>query len=82
VSNEWELLELMSRGAQNQVTGATKMSDVSHAHAVFIMIIVQHSVGRGSSDISDLQRSVPASRQMGLADAMPEMPHSFRDAHS
>ena len=28
VRNERELLELMSRGAKNRVTGATKMNDV------------------------------------------------------
>lgn len=78
VRNERELLELMARGAKNRVTGATKMNDVSsRAHAVF-MIIVERSMGHGSNDVSDLQKSVAASRQMGLAAAMPEMPHSIR----
>jgi hypothetical protein len=78
VRNERELLELMSRGAKNRVTGATKMNDVSsRAHAVF-MIIVERSMGHGNNDVRDLQRSVAASRHMGLAAAMPEMPHSIR----
>jgi hypothetical protein len=79
VRNEAEILELMARGAQARTTGATKLNDVSsRSHAVFI-IIVEHSQGSQQTVPSqDLSQTVSASRQLGMAAAMPDMPVSIK----
>ena len=77
VRSEAEILELMSLGAQNRTTGATKLNDVSsRSHAVFI-IILEHSQSTGSAG-ANLSETVSQSRQLGMAAAMPVMRTSVK----
>jgi hypothetical protein len=79
VCNEGEILELMTKGAQNRTTGATKLNDVSsRSHAVFIIILEHSQSNQQAVAGRSLNETVSQSRHLGMAAAMPDMHASVK----